>query len=158
VGTDARADELAVDILLAGGEVVWSGIAPAPFLRAEGDEAVHGLRVGGEQVAVDCIAIAVGRQADVALATMCGASLGFSAALGGLVPVLDERLQTSVPNVYVAGDAAGAGSVAAAIAEGRLAGLAAAGGQGSEQESGDELAWRRRERAAMTARFVQPYE
>ena len=35
------AEELAVDIMLAGGEVVWSGItAPAPFLRATGPRTV----------------------------------------------------------------------------------------------------------------------
>ena len=36
IGGAADAEELAVDIMLAGGEVVWSGIAPAPFLRADG--------------------------------------------------------------------------------------------------------------------------
>lgn len=167
VGTDARADELAVDVLLAGGEVVWSGIAPAPFLRAEGEANVRAFTIGQEQVEVDGIAIAVGRQADAALAAMCGAELGFSAALGGLVPVVNERLQTRVANLFVAGDAAGAGSIAAAIAEGRLAGLTAAAalGLGSERDvefalsaSGEELAWRRTERAGIAARFVQPYE
>ena len=43
IGGGADAEELAVDVMLAGGEVVWSGIAPAPFLRADGAEGVRGL-------------------------------------------------------------------------------------------------------------------
>ena len=46
IGGAGDAEELAVDIMLAGGEMVWSGIAPAPFLRAEGVDGVNGLWVG----------------------------------------------------------------------------------------------------------------
>jgi thioredoxin reductase len=167
VGSGATAEELAIDVLLAGGEVVWSGIAPGPFLHASGDEGVRGLIVGPEAIDVDVIAIAVGRQADPALATMAGASIAFSAALGGLVPVVDERMQTSLPGLFVAGDAAGAGSVAAAIAEGHLAGTAAAASIGLTSDSevdaarergGPEVAWRIAERGALGTVFSQPFE
>lgn len=167
VGSGPMAEELEVDILLAGGEVAWSGVAPTPFLEAHGREGVHRLTAGQEEVAVDVVVIAVGRQADPALATMAGVPLAFAASLGGLAPAVDARLQSPIPNVFVAGDAAGVGSVAAAIAEGRVAGLAAAAALGlmraeeavsaAVAAGGQELAWRMGERAAMTPVHVQPY-
>lgn len=167
IGGGETAEELAIDILLAGGEVVWSGVAPAPFLRAAGSEGVRSLRVGPQEFAVDVIVIAVGRQADPALATMVEAPMAFAAALGGLVPVVDRQMKTSVPGLYVAGDAAGAGSVAMAIAEGRVAGLAVAASFGLASEAevaaaraagGEEIAWRGTERDALGTIFRQPFE
>jgi hypothetical protein len=167
VGPGDDADELAIDVLLAGGEVVWSGIAPAPFLEAIGRDGVRGLRIGQDRIDVDVIAIAVGRQADPALATMAGTPLAFAAELGGLVPLVDERLQSPVPGLFVAGDAAGAGTVAAAIAEGRLAGVAAAAAVGLATEEdvtaarlagGESLARRIGLRAGLSPVAVQPYE
>jgi NADPH-dependent 2,4-dienoyl-CoA reductase/sulfur reductase-like enzyme len=166
MGGASDAEELAVDVMLAGGEVVWSGIAPAPFLRAEGAEGVRSLTVGPDHYAVDIIAIAVGRQADPALATMVGTPLAFSADLGGLIPQIDDALQSPVRGLFVAGDAAGVGSVAAVVAEGRLAGIAAAASLGlaSDEEvaavradAGPELAWRLGKRSALEAVSAQPY-
>jgi sarcosine oxidase subunit alpha len=166
IGGASDAEELAVDVMLAGGEMVWSGIAPAPFLRAEGADALRSLAVGPEHYAVDIIAIAVGRQADPVLATMAGTPLAFSAELGGLIPLIDSSLQSPVRGLFVAGDAAGVGSVAAVIAEGRLAGIAAAASLGlaSEEDvaavradAGLELAWRLGRRSALAAVSAQPY-
>jgi hypothetical protein len=76
-------------------------------------------------------------------------------------------MQTSLPGLFVAGDAAGAGSVAAAIAEGHLAGIAAAASIGlasdaeviqARERGGSEVAWRIAERAALGAEFRQPFE
>jgi len=167
VGGAADAEELAVDVMLAGGEVVWSGIAPAPFLRTEGAEGVQGLVVGQDSYAVDVIAIAVGRQPDPALATMAGTPLTFSAELGGLIPRVDDAVKGPVRGLFVAGDAAGVGSVAVVIAEGRLAGIAAAASLGLASEEvvaairaggGPELAWRLGRRTELQAVTVQPYE
>jgi thioredoxin reductase len=167
IGGGSDAEELAVDVMLAGGEVVWSGIVPAPFLRAEGAQGVRGLTVGHDHYAVDVIAIAVGRQADPTLATMAGTPLAFSAELGGLIPVTDNALQSPVRGLFVAGDAAGVGNVAAMIADGRLAGIAAAAflGLASDEDvaavradGGPELAWRLRRRTSLEAVTVQPYE
>jgi NADPH-dependent 2,4-dienoyl-CoA reductase/sulfur reductase-like enzyme len=86
IGGGADAEELAVDVMLAGGELVWSGIAPAPFLRADGADGVQHLFVGQDHYAVDVVAVAVGRQADPALAAMAGTPLAFATELGGLTP------------------------------------------------------------------------
>lgn len=168
VGGGPAVDELAIDILLAGGEVVWSGIAPAPFLRVQGEDGVRALHIGPEQaqVDVDVVAIAVGRQPDAALARMIGASFGFSATLGGLTPIVDDTLASNLPGYFVAGDVAGAGSAGAAIAEGRLAGVAAAAALGLADDAaveqartagGEELAWRIEQRAGLTAVPAQPF-
>ena len=167
IGGGADAEELAVDILLAGGEVVWSGIAPAPFLRADGEHGVRRLTVGQDVHAVDAIAIAVGRQPDPALATMAGTPLTFSAELGGLVSQIDERLGSPVAGLSVAGNAAGVGSLAASLAEGRLGGIAAAASLGLvtsedvtavQAAGGPELAWRIATRASLQTVSVQPHE
>lgn len=166
IGESEAADELAVDVLLAGGEVVWSGIAPGPFLAAEGEGGVEVLRVGNETHTVDVIAIAVGRQPDPALATAAGNPLAFAAALGGLAPVLDGRLASPVDRFFVAGDAAGVGSVATAVAEGRLAGISAAASLELASEDdvlqaiergGEELAWRVAQREGASEHFTPPY-
>ena len=166
IGGASDAEELAVDVLLAGGEVVWSGIAPAPFLRAEGADGVRSFAVGQDRYSVDVVAIAVGRQADPALATMAGTPLAFSPELGGPIPLVDNALQSPVRGLFVAGEAAGVGSIAAVIAEARLAGIAAAASLGLASESdvaavrvagGPELAWRLDRRRALEAVVVQPY-
>jgi NADPH-dependent 2,4-dienoyl-CoA reductase/sulfur reductase-like enzyme len=167
IGSAADAEELAVDVMLAGGEVVWSGIAPAPFLSADGAAGVRGLTVGQDHYAVDVIAIAVGRQADPALATMVGTPIAFSTELGSLIPLIDDQLRSPIAGLFVAGDAAGVGSIAAAIAEGRLAGIAAAASLGLASDEdvaairaagGPELAWRLATRTALPAVSAQPYQ
>jgi hypothetical protein len=167
IGGAADAEELAVDVMLSGGEVVWSGIAPAPFLSADGADGVRGLTVGQDHYAVDVIAIAVGRQADPALATMVGTPLAFSTELGGLIPLIDDHLRSPIAGLFVAGDAAGVGSVAAVIAEGRLAGIAAAASLGLASDEdvaavraagGPELAWRLARRTVLPAVSARPYQ
>ena len=167
VGAGEIAEEVAIDILLAGGEVVWSGIAPAPFLRAGDDRGLRGLTVGQDDLSVDVIAIAVGRQPDAALVTAAGVPLGFSAVLGGLVPLVGGQLETAQSGIFVAGDAAGIGSVTASLAEGRLAGVAAAASLGfagadavaaAHAAGGPELARRMAERAGLKPIHAQPYE
>jgi hypothetical protein len=167
IGGASEAEELAVDVMLSEGEVVWSGIAPAPFLRADGAAGVRGLTVGQDHYAVDVIAIAVGRQADPALATMAGTPLAFSPELGGLIPLVDDSLQSPIDRMFIAGDAAGVGSIEAAIAEGRLAGIAAAASLGLASDEdvaavrtagGPELAWRLARRTALQPVSVQPYQ
>jgi sarcosine oxidase subunit alpha len=166
IGPESEAGEVIVDIALAGGEVVSQGVAPAHLLSATGTEGVQEFTLGEERYDVDCVVIAMGRQPDAALATMAGAELGFSSQLGGLVPLLSENLQAG-QNVFVAGEAAGVGSVGAAIAEGHLAGLAAAVTLGKadgaalrdvQSRRGEELRWREEQRRALRPVHAQPYQ
>jgi sarcosine oxidase subunit alpha len=128
---------------------------------------VRSIAVGQDSYAVDVIGIAVGRQADPALATMVGTPLAFAPELGGLIPQIDDRLRSPIGPMFIAGDAAGVGSVSAVIAEGRLAGIAAAASVGLASDDdvaavraagGPELAWRIASRSTLQAVSVQPYQ
>ncbi len=98
---------------------------------------------------------------------MVGTPLAFSTELGGLVPLVDDYLRSPIAGLFVAGDAAGVGSIAAVVAEGRLAGIAAAASLGLASDEdvaavraggGPELEWRLARRTALPAVSVQPYQ
>ena len=107
------------------------------ILRAEGVECVEGAVVaqvdgtwcpieGTERrFEVDVICVAVGLHPNTRLASLAGCRLVFSPALGGWVPLHNAVLETTVPGIYVAGDAAGIEEASTALEEGRLAGIAA---------------------------------
>lgn len=116
IGTGPEAEEVSRDVALAGGEVV-----------TQLDPQVSIPDIGAE---VDTTIIAVGRQPDAELALMAECDAAYAASLGGFVPLRDQNLRTSVPGILIAGDAAGICDVAAAIAEGRFAGLSAAAALG----------------------------
>lgn len=106
-------------------------------LRVEGDGRVERAVVGQvgpdgpvpgteKVLPVDVVCLAVGLSPSLELAQMAGCRLEYKPALGGFVPWHDEDMQTSVPGLYVAGDAAGVEEASIAMEEGRLAGMAAA--------------------------------
>lgn len=84
---------------------------------------------------VDLICIAVGLSPEADLCRMAGCQLKYLKELGGHVPIHNERMKTSVPGLYVAGDMAGIEEASSAMEEGRLAGLAAAEALGYISES-----------------------
>jgi sarcosine oxidase subunit alpha len=126
LGGGDLAEELEIDILLADGEVVWRGMAPAHLLRAVGTRGVEGFVAGEASHEADVVVVAVGRQPDAALTTMAGIEQGFSTLLGGWTPRVDDSMHCPNSRVFVAGDAAGAGDVYAALLEGQIAGESAA--------------------------------
>jgi len=75
----------------------------------------------------DVLCVAVGLSPLSELLWQAGCEMVHVPALGGYVPYRDHRLATSVKNIFVAGDVAGIEEASAAMVEGRLAGLAAAG-------------------------------
>ncbi|OAT79356.1 NAD(P)/FAD-dependent oxidoreductase [Desulfotomaculum copahuensis] len=83
--------------------------------------------------AVDTICLSVGLSPLVELLAQAGCRLVYAPQLGGHVPVRNAELETSMPGVYVAGDAAGVEEASAAMVEGALAGLHAARGLGYVQ-------------------------
>jgi thioredoxin reductase len=128
IGIGIEAEEVGRDIAAAGGQVVVR-IDPARHgtdLLAEGDDGVRAVTIAGERYDVDAIIVAGGRQPDAQLALMAECDAGYAPALGGIVPLRDADLRSSIPGIFVAGDGAGICDVATAIAEGRLAGLSAA--------------------------------
>jgi len=72
---------------------------------------------------VDLVLLAIGLEPDTRLVLQCGAIARWSPELGGLVPLRTLDLETSVPNLYVAGDSSGIEEATTAIIEGRIAAL-----------------------------------
>lgn len=79
-----------------------------------------------QELEVDAICLAVGLSPLTELLWQAQCEMVYVPELGGHVPLRDEYLQTSVPEIYVAGDAAGVEEATAAMLEGELAGLSAA--------------------------------
>ena len=124
VGDGDLANDVAEAVLVAGGEVVARGSAGG--VVASGNGVVEQVTIDGATTAADVVALCAGRQPDIAMALALEAATGYSAALGGFVPVRSESLETSLPGLFVCGSAGAVGLVAASLAEGTLAGTAAA--------------------------------
>ena len=129
VGKGQDADRIVEDLELAGADVVARESSP-DGLVARGSMAVEAIEVRGRETEVDAVVLAFGCLPDPELARHAGAELEFSAADGCHVPVLDRTMQTSVEGIYVVGDAAGIVAASVAHAQGTVAGIAAAGGDG----------------------------
>ena len=124
-GRGSDAAEMRDAIELAGGRVELLGEG----LRAGGAQRVAWAEIDGQRAAVDCVVIARGRRPDPELALQALCEFDFSERDQAFVPLRGASLATSLPGVYVVGDAAGTCTTAEAIAEGQLAGLAAAGAE-----------------------------
>ncbi len=108
------------------------------IVRADGDDSVtaatiaridrHGrLEKGTEhRLEVDVVCTGYGLLPSIELACLLGCAMHHLPVRGGYVPRHDDDMQTSIPHVFVAGEIAGIGGADVAVAEGRLAGLAAA--------------------------------
>ncbi|MDT0268953.1 FAD-dependent oxidoreductase [Streptomyces sp. DSM 44915] len=80
----------------------------------------------GPVVEVDLVALGWGFTPALELPLQLGAATRLDVD-GSLVVVVDEEQRTDVPGLFVAGEATGVGGAALSVAEGTLAGLAAAG-------------------------------
>jgi len=76
---------------------------------------------------VDAVIVGYGFAPSLELSRLAGCEHGWDAARGSWVPVRTRELESTVPGVFIAGDGAGVAGSAVALAEGHLAGLAAAG-------------------------------
>ena len=82
----------------------------------------------GEPKKIDCdiICMAVGLTPTTELFWQAGCKMQFVPQLCGYVPFRDKTMQTSNPDIWVAGDASGIEEASAAMVEGRIAGHSAA--------------------------------
>jgi len=82
---------------------------------------------GTEQtVECDTICVGYGFVPSTELSRLAGAEHCYRTQLGGWIPVRDQFMQTTLPNLYAVGDGAGIGGAPLAMIEGRIAGLVAA--------------------------------
>jgi len=79
-----------------------------------------------QEFEVDTICLSVGLTPNIETAWMTGCEFQYAKERGGHAPVLDENMQTTLPGIYIAGDAAGVDEASIAMEEGRIAGVAAA--------------------------------
>ncbi|MCK4512356.1 FAD-dependent oxidoreductase, partial [bacterium] len=77
-------------------------------------------------LSIDTVCLAVGLTPNCELAFQMGCRETYLAELGGPVAAHGPSLETSIPGVFIAGDASGVEEASTAMIEGRLAGLAAA--------------------------------
>ncbi len=90
-------------------------------------------------IEVDSLCISVGLSPLSNLLSMIDVDMKYVNSLGGLVPYIDEHHETSVKNVYVAGDVCGVEEASSAIVEGYLTGLIVAKDLGFKHENYDDL-------------------
>ena len=124
--------------------------------RAEGDGHVSGVEVScvdhawqprpgmKKMIGADTVCVSYGFVPATELARLAGCAHQFDPHIGAFITVTNEELETSVSGIYAAGEVRGIGGAEAALAEGRLAGLAAARSLGWEVKD-SELAEARAE-------------
>jgi len=90
---------------------------------------------GSEQdMPVDVICLAVGLTPQTELLWQAGCEQKYIPELGGYVPRRNEKMQTSLPHIYVAGDVACIEEAGSAMVEGKIAGLFAAAELGYDEK------------------------
>lgn len=90
------------------------------------DEKWHPMPGTEKTFSCDLLCLAVGLSPLSEMLSQAGCQMRWVSELGGLVPLRNHNLETSVPGLYVAGDVAGVEEASSAMIEGRLAGLVAA--------------------------------
>jgi NADPH-dependent 2,4-dienoyl-CoA reductase/sulfur reductase-like enzyme len=75
---------------------------------------------------VDVVCLAVGLSPLAELAWMAGCEFTFAPELGGFVPLHNRWQESTIPGIYIAGDAAGIEEVTTAIEGGRIVGASVA--------------------------------
>lgn len=76
--------------------------------------------------AVDLVCVSFGFVPNTELSVLAGCRQQYVDEVGGWVPVRDAMMRTTVPGIFAVGDGAGVGGAAAAVEEGRVAGITAA--------------------------------
>lgn len=136
----------AASLALAGPGLVLTGLRTLHALRKRGvlvrhgtaldriDVAKGGLRVtltgGAAPVVADAVLMNAGFDPQNEILRLLGAEATYDPAFGHLRVTRDDTCATTVPGLYAVGDCAGLGGAPAAMAEGRIAGRAAAAALG----------------------------
>jgi thioredoxin reductase len=139
--TAVRGDETLKQALTRQGVRFYTAHAVKEALGQTGEvEGVVLVRLDGDlrpiagtetEIACDTVCLAIGLVPNVELLSLLGCHLSFRSELGGFVPEIDDRLMSSAPGVFVAGDGAGfhegmLSDAAIARDQGRRCGIAAA--------------------------------
>jgi thioredoxin reductase len=89
-----------------------------------------------KRLVLDTLCIAVGLSPRIELSVLGNCRTVYSPALGGVVPLHTNDMETSNPRILIAGDLSGIEEASTALDEGRLAGLTAACHLGLDDRGG----------------------
>lgn len=89
------------------------------------DEKYQPIPGSEREIPCDLVLLSIGLTPDTTLLSQVGAKMAWIPELGGLVAYRTKYQETTVPGVFVAGDASGIEEATTAILEGRIAGLSA---------------------------------
>ena len=103
------------------------------------DEHFNEIKGTSQIIATDVLCVSVGLSPLHQLASMINAKTVYIPTLGGLVPLIDNTYQCSVPGVFACGDMVGIEEASSALMEGCLAGLHAANYLGQAHDDHDLL-------------------
>ncbi len=92
-----------------------------------------------EEIITDAVCISVGLSPLSSILSMAGCEMKYVPYLGGLVPYINHHHETSVRNIFVAGDVCGVEEASSAIVEGYYTGLIVSERLGKKHPKHDEL-------------------
>lgn len=129
-GPDAAATAHAVRS--AGGQVIMLlSEDEARGIVVSGDAGVERVSIGEQSHTVDIVAVAVGREPDIQLASMAELEFVWAPDLGGWTPLHHLNGDGGRPGLYVAGDAAGIDNIEICEFEGAVVATVLAGRSGN---------------------------
>jgi sarcosine oxidase subunit alpha len=91
------------------------------------------------ELETDVLCISVGLSPLSSLLSMINAKMKYVRSLGGLVAVIDRQHETSIKNIFVAGDVCGVEEASSAIVEGYFVGLIVSERLGCKHPNHDQL-------------------
>ena len=103
------------------------------------DEKKQAVPGSEEDIKCDVVCLATGLSPLVELCWQAGCKMAYVSELSGHVPIADRRMQTTNPDIYVAGDVCGVEEASSAMVEGRLAGYSAALSLGYGKDAAPKL-------------------
>lgn len=147
VGDGPDAAEVRESLELAGAEIVVH-IPDTSLCTVGGDGVIEWIERQGNRETVETVISVHGSQPDPALALQAQADTGYSTLSGMHVPLRSDVLESTLPGIFVVGDAAGLCSTEEAYAEGKVAAAAATGRAEIEEALVELAATRSSQRAA----------
>jgi NADPH-dependent 2,4-dienoyl-CoA reductase/sulfur reductase-like enzyme len=100
------------------------------------------------EIEADTVAIGAGLKPVTELLRLAGCAFTYNAACGGWIPLHSAKMETTLPDVFVAGDTTGVEEANTALEEGKIAGVSAAESLGLIARADADA-----ERAAIEARL-----
>jgi len=103
------------------------------------DENWESIKGTEETINCDTVCLAVGLTPSTRILSQIGVSMTTIPEAGGYIALHDDTMQTSIPHIYVAGDASGIEEASTAMIEGKIAGLKAANALGFKSKDANTL-------------------